>query len=169
MSSLPSRDMWLDRLVDLGPIVVAIVVPWLTFQFALQQDERRSAREQRSQLYVDLLTEAYAEQQWVEGLHLPEDDRAETEDAYPDLRLKPADRARLGARVNAFATEPVMVAFGRLNILGMRYSLPLAKDPAEQMAMTLQMGDAFNELQAAVRAELSSQTGRPWWRLSRAG
>ena len=142
------------------------MVPWLTFRFALRQDERRSAREQRSQLYVDVLTEVYAEQQWLQRIHLSEDERADTEDMYTDLRLKPAERARLGARVAVFATEPVPAAFGRLNVLGMRYALPWPDDPDEQTAMTLEVADAFDELQAAVRAELSP-ANRPWPRLRR--
>jgi hypothetical protein len=44
--------------------IVAVAVPWFTFRLALRQDQQRWLREQRSQLYVDLLTEAYAEERY---------------------------------------------------------------------------------------------------------
>ena len=42
-------------LADVGPIVVAIVVPWLAFRWALLREQRQWSREQRAQVYVDLL------------------------------------------------------------------------------------------------------------------
>jgi len=41
-------------------IIVAVTVPWFTFRLALKQDRLRRLHDQRSQLYVDLLTEAHA-------------------------------------------------------------------------------------------------------------
>ena len=46
--------------------VIAIAVPWVSFRLTLRVDHKRWLREQRAQFYVDLLTEAYAEQQWLE-------------------------------------------------------------------------------------------------------
>ena len=40
---------------------VAVIVPWVTFRFALRQDHIHWIGDQRSELYVDMLAEAYAE------------------------------------------------------------------------------------------------------------
>ena len=45
-------------------IIISIWVPRRTFRFALRQDQNRRVFEQRAQLYVDLLTEAYAEKEY---------------------------------------------------------------------------------------------------------
>jgi hypothetical protein len=57
--------MWTQTLTDLAPVAVAIVVPWLTFRYTLRKDQRQRLREQRAQVYVDLLMEASAEQDWL--------------------------------------------------------------------------------------------------------
>jgi hypothetical protein len=36
--------------------IIAVVVPWVAFRLALRQDRARWLREQRAQLYVDMLT-----------------------------------------------------------------------------------------------------------------
>jgi hypothetical protein len=46
--------------------IIVLTVPWFTFRLALRQDDRRWLREQRTELYVDLLTEAYAEEQYLQ-------------------------------------------------------------------------------------------------------
>ena len=48
-------------LADVGPTLVAIVVPWLAFRYALLREQRQWSREQRAQVYVDLLVESSAE------------------------------------------------------------------------------------------------------------
>jgi len=46
-------------LISVGvSLIIAATVPYMTFKLALRQDQARWLREQRSQLYVDLLTEA---------------------------------------------------------------------------------------------------------------
>jgi hypothetical protein len=61
--------MWLETLTSPAPSAVAIVVPWLTFRYALRREQRQWSREQRTQVYVDLLVEASveasAEQDWL--------------------------------------------------------------------------------------------------------
>ena len=47
-------------------LVAAVLVPYVTLRLASQQDQAQWLRDQRSALYVDLLTEAEAEQQWFE-------------------------------------------------------------------------------------------------------
>lgn len=46
--------------------IIAITVPWFTFRLALRQDQQRWLREQRTELYVDVLTEAYAEEHYLQ-------------------------------------------------------------------------------------------------------
>lgn len=46
--------------------IIAVVVPLVSFRLSLRQDHSRCLREQRAELYVDLLTESYAEQKWLE-------------------------------------------------------------------------------------------------------
>ena len=61
--------MWLGTLTSPAPSAVAIVVPWRTFRYALRRERRQWSREQRAQVYVDLLVEASveasAEQDWL--------------------------------------------------------------------------------------------------------
>jgi hypothetical protein len=41
---------------------IKVTVPWVAFRLTLRQDQARWLREQRAQVYVDILVEAYAEQ-----------------------------------------------------------------------------------------------------------
>jgi len=79
-------------------VIVAVVVPWFTFRLALRQDRLRRLHDQRAQLYVDLLTEAHAEQDFFE-FDIADDETRERVSAYrTDLRLPPLERSRLGSR-----------------------------------------------------------------------
>ena len=83
---------------------------------AKSQDGARARwlREQRAQLYVDLLTEAYAEQQHFEYTTADDESRERMREYFVDLRLPPLERARLGARGTIFASRAVNQAFNRL-------------------------------------------------------
>jgi hypothetical protein len=89
--------------------ILAVTVPWMTFRLTRRQDHERWLREQRSALYVDLLTEAYAEMRYVR--HATADpevrERAAEMFAAQDVRLPPVERARLGARASIFASQEV--------------------------------------------------------------
>jgi hypothetical protein len=61
--------------------IIAIWVPWVAFRLALRQDQARWLREQRAQLYVDLLTEAHAEKEHLEYT-LADDDTRESMRRY---------------------------------------------------------------------------------------
>lgn len=87
--------------------VIAVAVPWLTFRLALRQDRARWLREQRTQPYADLLTEAYAEQQYFEYDVADEETRERMREYFVDFRLPPTDRARLGARSAILASPTV--------------------------------------------------------------
>ncbi|HEY3407471.1 MAG TPA: hypothetical protein VGK53_04790 [Propionicimonas sp.] len=86
----------------------AVLVGWLGFRYALRQDERRWSREQRAQLYIELLAEASAE---LDDLRYRLTDRElgamGDEDAVSrpgtDDRMGTRDRRLLGGRAAAFA------------------------------------------------------------------
>jgi hypothetical protein len=84
--------------------IIAVTVPWVTFRLALRQDRERWIREQRSQLYVDMLTEAQAEQDWLEYAVADEETKQAARSWFTDKRLPPLERARLGARGTIFAS-----------------------------------------------------------------
>jgi hypothetical protein len=94
--------------------IIAVVVPWLTFRLALRQDQARWLREQRAQLYADLLTEAYAEQEYLKYAIAADDVRERTRQHFVDLRLAPPERAQLGARGTIFGSRTVNQLFNRL-------------------------------------------------------
>src|SRR5438874_7570388 len=102
-------------LVSLGvTAVIAVSVPWVTFRLALRQDQVRRIHEQRTQLYIDLLTEAYAEQQYFEFATADDETRERMGVYFHDLRLPPMERARLGARGTGFASAEVNRLFNKL-------------------------------------------------------
>jgi hypothetical protein len=89
---------WVALAAALLATVVAVVVPWATFRFAMRQDQVRWVREQRSELYVDILVEAYAEQEWLKLETARESLQERARKSFTDKRLPPVERARLGAR-----------------------------------------------------------------------
>jgi hypothetical protein len=68
-------------------VIVAIFVPWFTFRFELKQNRVDRLRDQRAQLYVDLLTEATAEQKWFEHETADDKTRERMRPHFHDLRL----------------------------------------------------------------------------------
>jgi hypothetical protein len=138
--------------------IIAIVVPWMTFRFALRQGREQWIREQRSQLYVDMLTEAQAEQEWLQ--YVMADDKtqqmARDSGAYTDKRLPPLERARLGAKGTIFASQPVNRLFNQIGAEGFKVTLSGAEPDAAQMMVRVQLGRIMDELQAEVRRELGT-------------
>jgi hypothetical protein len=96
--------------------IIAVAVPVMTFHLALRQDAIRWLRERRAELYVDLLAEAHAEQQYLEFATADEETRAAAQDHFTatDTRLPPLERARLGARGTIFASQTVNRLFNRM-------------------------------------------------------
>lgn len=138
---------------------IAVWVPWLAFRFALRQEHDRWLREARAQLYVDLLTEAYAEQQWFERqiAHPAVRDRV----SFQDLRLPPMERARLGSRANIFSSREVNRAFMRMQ-REMFWYQPSADDWDEDESRRVreQMEKMMQELQSTIRRELGADAIR---------
>ena len=71
--------------------IIAVVVPWMAFRLALRQDRARWLRGQRAQLYVDLLTEAHAEQEYFHYAMAADEDRERLRKYWTDLRLAPLE------------------------------------------------------------------------------
>jgi hypothetical protein len=137
--------------------IVAVSVPWMTFRLALRQDQVRWLREQRAQLYVDLLTEAYTEQQYFEYEIADDDTRERMRRHFVDLRLPPMERARLGARGTIFASQTVNRLFNRLQGEALNITLTAwPRHEGDRLVARLRVGEAFDELQAAIRRELAA-------------
>lgn len=142
----------------LAAIVVAtasITVPFLTFRFATRQEYLRWHRDRRADLYIDLLAEAYAEQQWLELRMADDQIREQVQAKYPDTRMAPAKRAKLGARCNAFASTEVMKHFNAMQQLGANAMLPLV-NPADDITTKIQLATTFEALNKAIRDELGT-------------
>ena len=136
--------------------IIAVVVPWVTFRFALRQEQARWLREQRAQLYVDMLTEAYAEQQYFQNATADDETRERMREHFTDLRLAPVERARLGARGTIFASRTVNERFNQLQADGQAIMLSPQPAEARQLLVCVQIGRSLDELQAAIRRELGA-------------
>lgn len=137
--------------------VVAITVPALAFRFTIRQEQTRWLREQRSQLYVDLLTEAYAEQQWLERELLPDDDRETYARHFDDLRLPQLERARLGARANIIGSREVNRRFMDLQRIGFWSGLT-GRSEGERHMTRIRAEEAVENLQRAIREDLGADS-----------
>ena len=147
-------------------IVVVPFAAWTAYQFGVRQDRQKWLREQRAELYVDLLVEGYAEKQWCIGqlVHREMIDASEPGDPYgrvaewkrdrdqliPDVRLEPVARAKLGARMAAYSTPEVARLF---NAIGQGVLHPL---PSGWFATTYTVETAFDQLEARIREELGN-------------
>lgn len=137
----------------ISTVIVAVGIPYWTFRLALRQERGRWLREQRAALYVDMLAEAYAEQQWFDFDQADDETRELMRPHFTDLRLPPRERARLGARGKAYGDESVNKAFNRLQGVLARASL-FRGDDAQQMLTRVEAGRAQDELEAAIRRDL---------------
>jgi hypothetical protein len=140
--------------------IIAVAVPVMTFRLALRQDAIRWLREQRAQLYVELLAEAHAEQQYLEFATADEETREAARDHFTatDTRLSPLERARLGARGTIFGSQTANQLFNRLMAEGGRVLLNLDRLPPDAAALQarVRIGGIMDELEAAVRHELGA-------------
>jgi hypothetical protein len=86
----------------------------MTFRLTMHDERRRWLRDQRAQLYIDMLVELQARESWdalgdrVEALRKVDVDVPLTDDRLPHKEF-----GILLARGGAFASEPVMEAFMR--------------------------------------------------------
>jgi hypothetical protein len=137
-------------------VIIAVVVPWLTFRLALRQDQARWLREQRAQLYADMLTEAYAEKEYLQYVTADDQARERMRAHFTDLRLGPQERARLGARGTIFGSKTVNASFNRLQAEGQAIMLSAQPTEAQQLLVRVKVGGALDQLQAAIRRELGA-------------
>jgi hypothetical protein len=104
----------MTALAIIAPSVTAIVVAVLAFRFAVRQDSRRFFREQRSQLYIDILADSHAELVTHQYRLTAKELNAISPD-QPDERFRPPqttmlndhDRRLLGARAAAYSSVEV--------------------------------------------------------------
>lgn len=137
--------------------IVAVVVPFLAFQFAVRQEKVRWLREQRAQYYVDLLTEAYAEKQHLEYEMADEETRQYMRAHYVDLRLPPAERAKLGARGNVFGAAEVNRAFNRIQTVAFRSMFGPGAGVPDPITTRMRLATALEDLQAAIQKDLGTE------------
>jgi hypothetical protein len=150
---------WVALFAALLATVVAVVVPWATFRFAMRQDQVRWVREQRSELYMDMLAEAHAEQEWLRLETAPAAIQERARKTFTDKRLPPVERARLGARGDIVGSRPVNQMFNRVGgeALRLLMSSRLEDDPdAIQMMVDVRLGGLIDDLRDAIRHELGA-------------
>jgi len=114
-------------------------------------------REQRSTVYVDLLTEAYAEQQWLEYDMADDETRERMRTHTPDLRLPPLERAQLGVRASMYGSKSVNRLFNRLPA-EMFWSVPISGKPnqSEKIKARMRVDAIVDELQKVIRVEMET-------------
>jgi hypothetical protein len=138
--------------------IIAITVPWFTFRLALRQDQQRWLREQRTELYVDVLTEAYAEEHYLQYTTTDPEAQQRTEAFFKqtDVRLPPLERARLGSRASLLGSRAVNRLFDEVGNVGFRVKLIRGDDEAKAMLARVEMGRIRDQLQETVRHELGA-------------
>ena len=136
--------------------IIAVTVPWVTFRLALRQDQARWLREQRAQLYVDMLTEAYAEKEWLEYAMADDETQERMRTYFHDLRLPPLERARLGARGTIFGSKTVNQLFNRLGGEAGRAMLNPRRDEGVRLVTRVAVAGTLDKLESAIRRELGT-------------
>ena len=140
---------------------IAVGVPRISFRLTQQLDHKRWLREQRALFYVDLLTEAYAEEQWLEQDVADDETRDRLQRHFPDLRLPPLERARLGARGNMFSSRAVNALLGRLQAEAF-WSAPTGRlDEGQRTVLRVRIGRIQDELNSMVRREMGADDVLP--------
>lgn len=134
-------------------VVVAVTVPLVSYRLALRQEHTRWLREQRTQVYIDLLTEAYAEQQWEEYMRVDPEAKLQFGQQFTDLRLPPGERARLGTRGTLFGSSTVNKLF---NLLGAElfWGRIGPNSAGDDTQLRVRVGRLADELQRVTRLEM---------------
>lgn len=104
--------------------------------------------------YVDLLTEAYAEQKWIEYAYSDDDTRERTRDHFADLRLPPLERARLGVRATMFASGNVNRLFNRLPAEAFWSNITPEFHEGHRTVLRMRIGRIVDELVKVTRDEM---------------
>ena len=161
-SRLRCGAMHAETVVALVSIIVGAIVPpqcpWMTFRFTVRQDQARWLREQRAQLYADLLSEAYAEQEWLQYTMADDEIRERMREHFTDIRLPPGERARRGARGTIFGSKTVNSLFTQLQGQGQLILLQSARRDEAQLLIRVKIGELHDQMQAHIRAELGADS-----------
>jgi hypothetical protein len=135
-----------------------------------EHEHRVWARDKRADLYIDVLAEAHAEQEWImheltalemRGIGDQQAEGEQTEAEWrewsaahplPDTRLPARERALLGARL-AFASREVITLLNAHRQCG-----PLGAQPHMAPGLKMRAGLAFDALEQQIRRELGSDS-----------
>jgi hypothetical protein len=149
---------WIGLASIVVATLIAVVIPWFTFRLALRQDHTRWLLERRAELYVDLLTEAYAEQQWLEFRNADPEIREEMARHFDDLRLPPLDRARLGVRATMYGSLSVNGLFNRLpaEAFWSKSMFNPKTGEGDRLILRMRIGEIMDELTKVIRAEMAT-------------
>jgi hypothetical protein len=132
----------------------------MAYRLTLRQDAVRWLRERRAQLYVDLLTEAHAEQFYLAFVTSSDTAREQMREVFAetDTRLPPLERARLGANGSVFASPKVRGLYELLFAEAWPVSLNPGRFRSDKARMQVLARTAgiLGELEAAVRRELGA-------------
>ena len=132
----------------------------MAYRLTLRQDAIRGLRERRAQLYVDLLTEAHAEQAYLAFITSSEQAREQMREVFAatDTRLPPLERARLGAQGSVFGSQQVTGLYDLLMAEAWPVSLYPGRFRADEARMRVLARTAglLGELEVAVRRELGA-------------
>ena len=99
-----------------------------------------------------MLNEAYAEQEWFEDAIADEATRKAVA-PRTDLRLRPVERARLGARGNVFGSQRVNRLFNAVQAKMFRTGVRPLRDEGQRVTARIRVGEAVDELRKAIREE----------------
>jgi hypothetical protein len=132
----------------------------MAYRLTLRRDAIGWLRERRAQLYVDLLTEAHAEQYYLSFVTSSDTAREQMREVFAetDTRLPPLERARLGASGSVFASPKVRGLYDLL----MAEAWPVLLYPGRfrsdeaRMRVLARTAGILGELEAAVRRELGA-------------
>lgn len=130
------------------------------YRLTLRQDAIRWLRERRAHVYVDLLTDAHAEQFYLSFLTSSGLAREQMREVFAetDTRLPPLERARLGARGSVFGSPKVRGLYELL----MAEASPVTLKPGRfrsdeaRMQVLARTAGILGELEVAVRRELGA-------------
>ena len=126
----------------------------------LRRDAILWLRERRAQVYVEMLTQAYAERYYVTFATSSDSARELMRESFAatDTRLPPLERARLGASSSAFASHKVRGLYDLL----MAEAWPVSVYPGRfrsdeaRMQVLARTAGILGELEVAVRRELGA-------------
>jgi hypothetical protein len=132
----------------------------MAYRLTLRQDAVRWLREHRAQLYVDLLTEAHAEQYYLGFITSSDTAREQMREVFAetDTRLPPLERARLGANGSVFASPKVRGLYELLFAEAWPVSLNPERFRSDEARIQVLARTAgiLGDLEATVRRELGA-------------